>query len=40
MTASVEFLSFLVYLALTVTAIAPIVLLALWVRDWLKKEIW
>jgi hypothetical protein len=40
MTASVSFLATLVYLALTITLLAPLVLLGLWIRDWIRKEIW
>jgi uncharacterized protein YoxC len=37
---SEQFLSMLVSIALTVTAISPIVLLVLLVRDWRKRQLW
>lgn len=40
MTASVDFLSILVTLALIVTVISPLVLLALLVRDAKRKQLW
>lgn len=40
MSASVSFLTTLVTLALIMTVIAPVVLLALWFRDRKRKQLW
>lgn len=40
MIVSESFLSLLVTIALTVTAISPMVLLGLLVRDWRKRQLW
>lgn len=40
MMASVSLLSALVYLALAVTLVVPLLLIGMWIRDWINKEIW
>ncbi len=40
MTASQDLLSILVTIALIVTAVAPVALLVMLVRDWLKGRLW
>lgn len=40
MTVSVTFLGGMVSIALAVTALAPFVLLWLWLRDWLNGRLW
>ena len=40
MTASVSLLGFMVTAALVVTAIAPLLLLGIWLKDWKNKELW
>ncbi len=40
MTISVSVLSGLVLLATTVTVVAPIVLIILWIKDLRKKQLW
>jgi len=40
MTISVTALALLVGSATVITAIAPILLIIFWIRDWLKKRLW
>jgi len=40
MIATATLLKVLVITAMAITALAPLLLLGLWLRDWLKKEIW
>jgi hypothetical protein len=40
MSVSVSMLSFLVGSALSITIAAPVVLMALFVRDWKKGDLW
>ena len=40
MMASIGFLSVMVTLALVVTILTPVILLVLWTRDWLRKQLW
>lgn len=40
MTASVTFLGTLVSIALLITLVSPVVLLALLIRDWKKRTLW
>jgi len=40
MTISVASLSLLVGTATLVTALAPFIMLILWIRDWLKGQLW
>jgi hypothetical protein len=40
MIVSADFLAFIVSLALAVTVAAPVVLLVLLVRDWIKDRLW
>jgi len=40
MTASVEILALLVILAIAVTAVAPLILITLWIKDWKKGQLW
>ena len=40
MTASVQFLAVLILAAIVMAAVSPIVLLTLWVKDWIKGQIW
>lgn len=40
MTISVSALALLVGTATVITALAPILLIVLWIRDWLKKQLW
>ena len=40
MTISVTALAWLVGIATLVTAIAPVVLIIFWIKDWLKKRLW
>lgn len=40
MMVSSGFLSAMVTLALAVTIIAPIVLLILWIKEWVKGQLW
>ncbi len=40
MIVSSGFLSIMVMMALTVTIIAPIVLIILWIKDWIKGQLW
>jgi hypothetical protein len=40
MTASVQLLTILILAAIVIAAISPIVLLLLWVKDWVKGQIW
>ena len=40
MIVSSGFLSVMVTIALTVTIIAPIVLIILWIKDWKKGQLW
>lgn len=40
MIASVSFLSWVVGTAVTVTAIAPFILLYLWIKDWKQGQLW
>jgi hypothetical protein len=40
MTASVQLLAILILAAIVMAAVSPIVLLALWVKDWIKEQIW
>lgn len=37
---SITALSWLVGIATTITVLAPIVLMYLWMKDWLKKQLW
>jgi hypothetical protein len=40
MMATVGFLKAMVLLALSVTILTPIILLVIWIRDWMRKELW
>jgi len=40
MTVSVELLSVLILGAIVVAAVSPIVLLVLWLNDWMKDQLW
>ena len=40
MIASVQLLSILILAAIAIAAVSPVVLLVLWVRDWIKGQIW
>ncbi len=40
MIASVEFLTVMVGVALAVTAVAPLVLVVLWLKDWNRGHLW
>jgi hypothetical protein len=40
MIASVQLLSILILAAITIAAVSPVVLLVLWVKDWIKGQIW
>jgi hypothetical protein len=40
MTISVTALSVLVSIATVITMLAPLVLVVLWIRDWLKGNLW
>lgn len=40
MTVSVGFLTLMVSIALGVTAVAPIILMLLWLRDWRAGRLW
>lgn len=40
MTITVTALTWLVGLAILVTVLAPIVLIAFWITDWLKGRLW
>lgn len=40
MMASVEFLRLMVTFAVVVTLLTPVILLVLWVKDWLRKQLW
>ena len=40
MTASVELLSILIISAIAIAAVSPIVLLVLWLNDWMKEQLW
>ena len=40
MTVSVDFLSWMVMIALAVTSVAPVVLILLWLRDWRAGRLW
>jgi len=40
MIASVQLLSLLILAAIVVAAVSPVVLLVLWVKDWIKGQIW
>lgn len=40
MTASVEILMILVVTAIAVTAVAPLILITLWIKDWKKGQLW
>ena len=40
MTASVQLLTILILAAIAIAAVSPIVLLVLWVKDWIKGQIW
>jgi hypothetical protein len=40
MTISAATLSLLVGTAMLITALAPVVLMIFWIRDWLKGQLW
>ena len=40
MIASVSLLSWIVGVAVTVTAVTPFILLYLWIKDWKKGQLW
>lgn len=40
MTISITALTWLVGTAVAITAMAPIVLIILWIKDWLTKRLW
>lgn len=40
MSASVDFLSFVVGSCLLITALTPVILIALFIRDWIKEALW
>ena len=40
MTAPVQLLAILILAAIAMAAVSPIVLLVLWVKDWIKGQIW
>jgi hypothetical protein len=40
MTISAYILGILITTAIVVAAVSPIILLALWVNDWIKGQIW
>ncbi len=40
MIVSSGFLGFMVSIALAVTVIAPVVLIILWIKDWIKGQLW
>ena len=40
MTASVQLLTILILAATAIAAVSPSVLLVLWVKDWIKGQIW
>lgn len=40
MMASLSFLQVMVLVALSVTIVTPMLLLFLWFRDWMRKELW
>lgn len=40
MTASVELLSVLIIAAIVIATVSPVVLLALWLNDWMKDQLW
>jgi hypothetical protein len=37
---SINALGWLVGVATAITALAPIILMYLWMKDWLKKQLW
>ena len=40
MMASLGFLEIMVLAGLSVTILTPILLLIIWIRDWMRKELW
>lgn len=40
MTASTGFLAFIVTAAVAVSTLTPLILIYLWIRDWIKKQLW
>lgn len=40
MTISANFLAVVVYIALFITIIAPVALLAIWIKDWKNGKLW
>lgn len=40
MIASETFLAFIVTVAVGISALTPIILIYLWIRDWMKKQLW
>ena len=40
MIVSSGFLSTMVGIALAITVIAPVILVILWIRDWIKGQLW
>jgi len=40
MTISANFLAVIVYIALLITIIAPVALLAIWIKDWKHGKLW
>lgn len=40
MTASVEFLTLIVSVAVAVSAVTPFILIYLWIKDWKKQQLW
>jgi len=40
MIATSGFLQFMVMSALSLTVLTPVVLLILWIKDWIRKELW
>ena len=40
MIASEAFLAFIVTVAVGITAVTPFILIYLWIRDWIKQQLW
>ncbi|MDZ7660891.1 hypothetical protein [Thiohalophilus sp.] len=40
MTASVTFLAVVVTAAVAMSAVTPLILIYLWIRDWIKEQLW
>ena len=40
MIASAGFLTFIVTAAVAVSTLTPLILIYLWIRDWIKQQLW